>query len=73
MAEQNKIFVDDFMSEEDDVVPSQRPSNKISQKQLEENKSKLDIDALISRFIIKKEYFISHKNSDIRDEYEIEK
>ena len=57
----------------DDEEDSQPQAKIIDRKQYEENKSKFDIKNLISNFILKKEYFISHKTSNIHDEYDIEK
>ena len=71
MDDSKKIYIDDFMS--DDEEDSQPQAKIIDRKQYEENKSKFDIKNLISNFILKKEYFISHKTSNIHDEYDIEK
>ena len=45
----------------------------IENKEHEYHKSKINTKVGISTFIIKKEYFISHKTSNIQDEYDIEK
>jgi calcium-dependent protein kinase len=72
MEKPKKIYIDDFMSDEDEN-DSQANNNKIDRKQYEENKSKFDIKKLISNFILKKEYFISHKTSSIFNDYDIDK
>ena len=72
MEKPKKIYIDDFMSD-DDENDSQATTNKIDRKQYEENKSKFDIKKLISNFILKKEYFISHKTSSIFNDYDIDK
>jgi calcium-dependent protein kinase len=72
MEKPKKIYIDDFMSDEDEN-DSQDTNNKIDRKQYEENKSKFDIKKLISNFILKKEYFISHKTSSIFNDYDIDK
>lgn len=73
MEEPKKLYIDDFMSDEDEGAEAQTQSRTIDRKQYEENKSKFDIKKLISNFILKKEYFISHKTSSVFDEYDIDK
>ena len=70
MDDSKKIYVEDFMS--DDEGDFKSAVKIIDRKQFEEYKSKFDIKSIISNFILKKEYFISHKTSNIRDEYDIE-
>lgn len=72
MDEPKKIYIDDYMSDddEDDTVGNQP---KMDRRQYEENKSKFDIKKLISNFILKKEYFISHKTTSIFNDYNFDK
>lgn len=72
MAEMKKIYIDDFMSDDEDE-PGNSQATHIDNEKYEESKSKFDIKKLISSFILKKEYFISHKKSDIKNDYEIDK
>lgn len=72
MEKPKKIYIDDFMSD-DDEPEVHANGRKIDRKQYEENKSKFDIKKLISNFILKKEYFISHKTSSIFNDYDIDK
>ena len=73
MSNLKKIYVDDFLTEED-VENNIQPQEKIVDKEkFEEYKLKFDIKKLMSNFILKKEYFISHKTSNIHEEYDIEK
>lgn len=73
MEEPKKLYIDDFMSDDDDDGDTKAGSRIIDRKQYEENKSKFDIKKLISNFILKKEYFISHKTTSIFDDYDIDK
>lgn len=52
MEEPKKIYIDDYMSDddEDDNISNQP---KMDRRQYEENKSKFDIKKLISNFILK--------------------
>ena len=70
--DQKQIYIDDFMSDEDEDTQSPSQKKKLDRKQYEENKAKFDIKKLISNFILKKEYFISHKTSSIFDDYTID-
>lgn len=73
MEEPKKLYIDDFMSDEDDGDgDGKSPSKAIDRKQYEENKSRFDIKKLISNFILKKEYFISHKTTNILDDYDLD-
>lgn len=67
-----KIYIDDFMSDED-VNESKTSQKGIDRKQYEERKQKFDIKKLISNFILKKEYFISHKTTSIFEDYDLDK
>ncbi|CAI2365330.1 unnamed protein product [Moneuplotes crassus] len=66
-----KIYIDDFMSDEEESSSSPT-KKKLDRQQYEENKSKFDLKKLISEFILKKEYFISHKTTSIFDDYDFE-
>lgn len=69
-----KLYIDDFMSDDEDANDQGKSASKvIDRKTYEENKSKFDIKKLISNFILKKEYFISHKTSSIFDDYDLNK
>lgn len=67
-----KIYIDDFMSDEEEN-DNKTQAKTIDRKQYEEKKAKFDIKKLISNFILKKEYFISHKTTSIYDDYEFNK
>lgn len=73
MEEPKKIYIDDFMSDDEDEGDDKTKQRMLDRKQYEENKSKFDIKKLISNFILKKEYFISHKTTSIFEEYDIDK
>lgn len=73
MDEPKKIYIDDFMSDDEDEGDGKSKQRMLDRKQYEENKSKFDIKKLISNFILKKEYFISHKTTSIFDDYDIDK
>lgn len=68
MEHPKKIYVDDYMPDDDNDVDI-LPARALNRKQYEENKSKFDIKKLISNFILKKEYFITHKKTNIFDDY----
>lgn len=68
MKQPKKIFVDDYMPDEDEEETSS-PTKTLDRKQYEEFKSNFDIKKIISNFILKKEYFITHKKSSIFDDY----
>lgn len=53
MEQPKKIYIDDFMSDDDEDGDSKAQSKTIDRKQYEENKSKFDIKKLISNFILK--------------------
>lgn len=69
--ETNTLYIDDFMSDEEDNGTTEL-QKRIDRKQYEENMMKFDIKKLISNFILKKEYFISHKTTSIRDDFDFE-
>lgn len=73
MEQPKKLYIDDFMSDEDEDADGKAQTRTIDRKQYEENKSKFDIKKLISNFILKKEYFISHKTTSIFEDYDIDK
>jgi calcium-dependent protein kinase len=61
------------MSDDDENNDAQADQPRMDRQQYEENKSKFDIKNLISNFILKKEYFISHKTTSIFNDYEFDK
>lgn len=48
------------------------PKKYVDKEEFETKKSKLDIRKIISSFILKKEYFITHKKTNITDDYDID-
>jgi len=72
-----KIIVDDFMSDEEDSHSSssnimiRSESKRLNREEFEESKSKFSLKKMIADFIIKKEYFISHKTTDINNDFKI--
>eukprot|EP00344_Euplotes_crassus_P001824 CAMPEP_0197002958 /NCGR_PEP_ID=MMETSP1380-20130617/7346_1 /TAXON_ID=5936 /ORGANISM="Euplotes crassus, Strain CT5" /LENGTH=495 /DNA_ID=CAMNT_0042421309 /DNA_START=8 /DNA_END=1496 /DNA_ORIENTATION=- len=64
------VIEGDLMSDEED--DSQSDSLPWRKKQFDLNiRNKLDIKKIISEFIIKKEYFITHKKHNILDDYDL--
>ena len=53
MDEPKKIYIDDYMSDEDEDDETTTNQPKMDRRQYEENKSKFDIKKLISNFILK--------------------
>lgn len=66
--------MDDFLSDEEESEDSRRILNTkhISKEDYEKNKAKFDLKKLISEFILKKDYFITHKTTDIFLDYDID-
>lgn len=73
MDQPRKIYIDDYMSDDDENIDAQTDQPRMDRQQYEENKSKFDIKNLISNFILKKEYFISHKTTSIFNDYDFDK
>jgi calcium-dependent protein kinase len=73
MDQPRKIYIDDYMSDDDENNDDQADQPRMDRQQYEENKSKFDIKNLISNFILKREYFISHKTTNILNDYDFDK
>ena len=71
MDQPKKIYVDDYMPE-DDEESEVSPTKALNREQYEEYKSKFNIKEIISNFILKKEYFITHKKTNITNDYVFE-
>lgn len=71
MDQPKKIYVDDFMPEEEDELQTM-PSKAFDRSQYEEYKSKFDIKKIVSNFILKKQYFITHKKTSIFNDYTLD-
>lgn len=66
------VYVDDFISDDESEETGRILTTKhIDKEEYEKNKSKFDLKKLISTFILKKDYFISHKTTDIFLDYDI--
>ena len=66
--------MDEFLSDEEESEESNRILNTkhISKEDYEKNKATFDLKKLISDFILKKDYFITHKTTDIFLDYDID-
>lgn len=66
--------MDDFLEEEEDSEESKRilGVKQINKEDFENKKANFDLKKVVSNFILKKDYFISHKTSDIFLDYDFD-
>jgi calcium-dependent protein kinase len=68
-----KIVMDDFLSDDESEESNRILTTKqIDKDEFEKNKANFDFKKLLSSFILKKDYFISHKTTDIFLDYDID-
>lgn len=66
--------MDDFLSDDDESEESKRylTVKQVDKEQFEKNKANFDFKKIVSNFILKKDYFITHKTTDIFLDYDID-
>lgn len=69
-----KIIMDDFLSDDEDTEEAKRvlTVKPIDKNEFEKNKAAFDFKQIVSAFILKKDYFITHKTTDIFLDYDID-
>lgn len=69
-----KVVMDDFLSEDEDNEENKRvlTVKQLDKEEFEKNKANFDFKQIVSTFILKKDYFISHKTTDIFLDYDID-
>lgn len=69
--EKERIYVDDFMSEDEDNDDYKKPLPVLKNKEtFHEKKENFDIQSVLSKFIIKKELFIYERKGDVYQYYD---
>ena len=66
-----KVYVDTFMTEEEENANDEE-NVEIQKALFDDAKANFDIEEAMNSFIIKKDYFVSHKDGSIFKDYDID-